>query len=52
MKVKENIFGYPDNPFKSDYKIIAGDTLTSLKKIETGKFDLIITSPPYNVGEK
>jgi len=52
MKVKENIFGYPDNPYKSDYKIIAGDTLTTLQDIETGKFDLIITSPPYNVGKQ
>ena len=52
MKVKENIFGYPDNPYKSDYKIITGDTLTNLQKIESGKFDLIITSPPYNVGKE
>ena len=36
MKVKENLFGYSDNPYKSDYKIIMGDTLNTLQDIETG----------------
>lgn len=27
------------------------DSLTVLKKIEDGKFDLILTSPPYNIGK-
>ena len=49
MKVKELLFDYisPD----TDYTIINGDCLTVLKKIEDGKFDLILTSPPYNVGK-
>lgn len=49
MKVKEPIFDYvsPD----IDYQIKKGDSLTVLKKIEDGKFDLILTSPPYNIGK-
>lgn len=49
MKVKEPLFDYigPD----TDYAIKNGDCLTVLKKIEDGKFDLILTSPPYNVGK-
>lgn len=49
MKVKDLLFDYisPD----ADYAIINDDCLTVLKKIEDGKFDLILTSPPYNVGK-
>jgi len=49
MKVKEPLFDYinPD----IDYQIKKGDSLTILKNIEDGKFDLILTSPPYNVGK-
>ena len=49
MKVKEPLFDYisPD----IDYQIKKGDCLTVLEKIEDGKFDLILTSPPYNVGK-
>jgi adenine-specific DNA-methyltransferase len=49
MKVKELLFDYisPD----IDFQIINDDCLTVLKKIEEGKFDLILTSPPYNVGK-
>ncbi len=49
MRVKEPLFDYinPD----TDYSIKNGDCLTVLKKIEDGKFDLILTSPPYNVGK-
>lgn len=49
MKVKEPIFDYV-NP-GIDYQIKKGDSLTVLKKIEDGKFDLILTSPPYNIGK-
>jgi DNA modification methylase len=37
---------------KVDYKLIYGDAIESLKEIEDSKFDLIITSPPYNVGKE
>ena len=49
MKVKEPLFEYisPD----ISHQIVNGDSLSVLKKIEDGKFDLIITSPPYNVGK-
>lgn len=49
MIVKEPLFDYisPDTV----YDIKNGDCLTVLKKIEDGKFDLILTSPPYNVGK-
>lgn len=49
MKVKEPLFEYirPD----ISHNIINGDSLKVLKEIEDGKFDLIITSPPYNVGK-
>lgn len=49
MKVKEPLFDYisPD----TDYEIKKGDCLNVLKKIDDGKFDLIITSPPYNIGK-
>lgn len=52
MKVKDLVFDFHDKLCKSDYKIILGDTLENLKKLEDGKFDLIITSPPYNVGKE
>lgn len=35
-----------------DYKYILGDSVKKLKGIEDGKFKLIITSPPYNVGKE
>lgn len=49
MKVKEPLFEYisPD----TDYQILNGDSLKVLNGIENGKFDLIITSPPYNIGK-
>ncbi len=33
------------------HQIINGDSLSVLKGMEEGKFDLIITSPPYNIGK-
>jgi DNA modification methylase len=49
MKIKEPLFEYlsPD----ISYNVINGDSLRVLKGIETEKFDLIITSPPYNIGK-
>ncbi|OIN58631.1 DNA-methyltransferase [Arsenicibacter rosenii] len=33
-------------------KIVCGDTLKELKVFKDGFFDLIVTSPPYNVGKE
>ena len=49
MIVEEPLFDYISAD--TDYEIKKGDCLTVLKKIEDGKFDLILTSPPYNVGK-
>jgi len=49
MRVKESLFDYinPDIEFvvKND------DCLTVLQEVEDSKFDLILTSPPYNIGK-
>lgn len=49
MKVKEPLFEYisPD----ISHQIVNGDCLSILKTVENEKFDLIITSPPYNIGK-
>jgi adenine-specific DNA-methyltransferase len=49
LKVKEPLFDYisPD----IEYQIENGESLEVLSKTEDGKFDLIITSPPYNIGK-
>lgn len=49
MKVKETLFEYINHDIS--HNVICGDSLKVLKGIEDGKFDLIITSPPYNVGK-
>jgi adenine-specific DNA-methyltransferase len=49
MKVQEPLFDYISREIS--HNMINGDSLTVLKGIEDGKFDLIITSPPYNVGK-
>ena len=49
MKVKEPLFDYI-NP-EITYNITEGDSLSVLKKVEDGKFDLILTSPPYKIGK-
>ena len=35
-----------------DTKIICGDTLSECEKMPNDFFNLIITSPPYNIGKK
>lgn len=49
MKVKEPLFYYISP--KLDYQVKNGDCLSVLKTVEDEKFDLILTSPPYNVGK-
>ncbi len=50
MKVKEPLFENISNDIK--YKIVNGDSLQVLDKLNDKQFDLIITSPPYNVGKE
>ncbi len=49
MKPNKQLFDYirPD----LDCQVKHGDSLIELKKVEDNKFDLILTSPPYNVGK-
>lgn len=49
-KIKEPLFEYVDP--KLNFKILNGEALKELKKIDDNKFDLIITSPPYNIGKE
>lgn len=49
MKTKEPLFEYV-NP-KLHCQAIKGDSLQELRQIESGKIDLIVTSPPYNIGK-
>lgn len=49
MKVKEPVFEHISPEIS--HQIINGDSLEILKGVENNKFDLIITSPPYNVGK-
>lgn len=49
MKAEEPLFEYLD--LDTEYEIKKGDCLSALKKMEDGKFDLILTSPPYNIGK-
>lgn len=52
MTVKEPISEFIEYMYPNTGKIILGDTLNELLKIENNKFDLIITSPPYNIGKE
>lgn len=49
MKLEDPLFEYINKNI--DFEITKGDCLKVLKKIENGKFDLILTSPPYNIGK-
>lgn len=49
MKAEEPLFDNI-NP-NLNYQIKNGDCLTVLKNTQDKKFDLILTSPPYNVGK-
>lgn len=49
MGVKEPLFDYVDASVKHEVK--HGDALDVLKGMDSGRFDLVITSPPYNIGK-
>jgi len=48
-KIKEPLFDFIDPSLS--HKILNGDALTNLRKMDDEFFDLIITSPPYNIGK-
>ncbi|MBC8181118.1 site-specific DNA-methyltransferase [candidate division KSB1 bacterium] len=50
--MSESLFKFEDLISNSQYDIILGDTLKNILHLEENKFDLIITSPPYNVGKE
>ena len=52
MTVKEPIEDFLKYLYPNESRVFQADALTELKKFETEKFDLVITSPPYNVGKK
>lgn len=49
MELREPLIDYINTNVSR--RVIHGDSLRELKVFEDGKFDLIITSPPYNVGK-
>lgn len=51
-EVREPIEGIIQDMYPSEYEIINGDSLEVISGFEKGKFDLIITSPPYNIGKE
>ena len=52
MKVEEPLEGIIKQLYTSETQMILGDTLKNLKTFEDQKFDLVITSPPYNIGKE
>jgi DNA modification methylase len=50
--MNQKAFEFIKNEYNSSYRIIQGDALSILRKFEANKFDLIITSPPYNLGKE
>ncbi len=49
--MNQEILDIKQDIFQSHYEILLGDTLENLRIIESEKFNLIITSPPYNIGK-
>ena len=49
MKAEERLFDYVSPEVQ--HKVECGESLKILKKYDDQKFDLIITSPPYNIGK-
>ena len=52
MEAKEPISEIVNYIYPNSSEIILGDTLSKLKGMDDEKFDLVITSPPYNVGKE
>lgn len=52
MKAEEPIVDIINQLFPARHQMILGDTYTALKSFDDQKFDLVITSPPYNIGKE
>lgn len=52
MSSNNYIGTYRDIFYESDYQLIIGDTKDTLRNYEAETFDLIVTSPPYNIGKE
>lgn len=52
MKAEEPFEEILNQLFNTKNKLILSDAYTALKKMPDNKFDLVITSPPYNVGKE
>jgi len=52
MKTNEQIDYLIEYIYQNTSVMIRGEALEQIKKMEDEKFDLIITSPPYNVGKE
>lgn len=49
MRTKEPLFDYVAS--STQYLVENGEALQTLRKYDSEKFDLIVTSPPYNIGK-
>jgi DNA modification methylase len=49
MQVEEPFFDYISSDVR--FEIKNDDCLSVLKQTNGGKYDLVLTSPPYNVGK-
>lgn len=52
MRVEEPIEEIINQFFTAESQMVLGDTYKTLKSFDDQKFDLVITSPPYNVGKE
>lgn len=51
MILNKNLL-FDEQVTENQYNLICGDTSQEIKELDVKKFDLIITSPPYNVGKE
>ena len=50
--IEEPIKGIIEQLYTTEGQMIFGDTYKTLRLFEDKKFDLVITSPPYNIGKE
>ena len=52
MNAKEPFEGIISQLYKAEHRMVLGDTFKTLQTLPDQKFDLVITSPPYNVDKE